>query len=120
MINLIRVSKTRVKSRPANIYLQRIRDIRLLLLFSVKFLKDCSLDSLLININESFLNHNIKINYSWEATLKLMEAKDQVFTESISIFFWRFDLINPGFDFWIKSRLIPIILLGSLKKWKAG
>ena len=85
MINLIRVSKTRVKSRPANIYLQRIRDIRLL--FSVKFLKDYSLDSLLININESFLNHNTKIKYSWEVTLKLMEAKNQVFSESISSFF---------------------------------
>ena len=56
----------RVKSRPANILLQKIRDFRLLLLllFSVKYLKDYSLDSLLININESFLNHNTKINYS--------------------------------------------------------
>ena len=50
------------------------------------FLKDYSLDSLLININESFLNHNTKINYSWEATLKLIESKNQVFTESVSIF----------------------------------
>ena len=49
-------------------------------------MKDYSSDSLLININESFLNHNTKINYSWEATLKLMEAKNQVFAESISFF----------------------------------
>ena len=88
MINLIRVSKTRVKSRPANIYLQKIRDIRLLLLlFSVKFLKDYSLNSLLININEFFLNHNTKINYSWKAIFKLIESKNQAFTESISSFF---------------------------------
>ena len=49
-------------------------------------MKNYSSDSLLINIDESFINYDTKSNYSWEVTGKLMKTKNQVCTGSIGNF----------------------------------
>ena len=71
-----------VKSRPKNINLKKISNIRSL--FAVKYLKDVSTKTLMINVDESSLNREIKSNYSWGIKGKSIETKNISFTRSIS------------------------------------
>ena len=62
MKNHINLSFKRVKLRPSNINLDKIFSIRNL--FTFKISKTISKETLLINIDESFINRNIKSNCS--------------------------------------------------------
>ena len=77
------MSYKRVKSRPTNINLKKINNIRSL--FAVKYLKEVSTETLMINVGESSLNREIKSNYSWGIKGKSIETKNISFTGSISL-----------------------------------
>ena len=69
----LQLSFKRVKSRPTNINLQKINRIRSH--FAVKLSKEISTDTLLINIDESSINRDVKTNYSWGYKGETIEAK---------------------------------------------
>ena len=68
------MSYKRVKSRPIKINLKKINNIRSL--FTVKYLKEVSTETLMINEDESSLNREIKSNYSWGIKGKSIETKN--------------------------------------------
>ena len=78
----LQLSFKRVKSRPANINIQKINKIRSL--FAIKLTKEISTDTLLINIDEHSINRDVKTNYSWGYKGETIEAKNSLFYGSIS------------------------------------
>ena len=62
-----------VKSSPTNINLKKINNIRSL--FAVKYLKEVSTETLMINVDEFSLNREIKSNYSWVSKENLLRLK---------------------------------------------
>ena len=78
----LNMSYKRVKSRPINFNLKKINNIKSL--FAVKYLKEVSTETLMINVDESSLNREIKSNYSWSIKGKSIETKNISFTGSIS------------------------------------
>ena len=96
------MSYKRVKSRPININLKKINNIRSL--FAVKYLKEISTNTLMINVDESSLNRDIKSNYSWGFKWKPIEAKNVSFSGSIS---WILAILSNGTWIWfLSSNLI--------------
>ena len=91
----LNMSYKRVKSRPTNINLKKINNIRLL--FAVKYLKEVSTETLMINVDESSLNKEIKSNYSWDIKGKSIETKNISFTGSIS---WVLAILSNGSWIW--------------------
>ena len=83
MKNHINLSFKRVKSRPRNINLDKIFSIRNL--FAIKFSKIISKETLLINIDESSINRNIKSNYSWGFKGSPIEAQNAAIEGSVSM-----------------------------------
>ena len=92
------MSYKRVKSRPININLKKINNIRSL--FAVKYLKEISTNTLMINVDESSLNRDIKSNYSWGFKGKHIEAKNVSFSGSIS---WILAILSNGTWIWFLS-----------------
>ena len=80
----LQLSFKRVKSRPANINLQKINRIRSL--FAVKLTKEISTDTLLINIDESSINRDVKTNYSWDIKEKRLKQKIHHFLGQLAEF----------------------------------
>ena len=69
----LNMSYKRVKSSPTNINLKKINNIRSL--FAVKYLKEVSTETLMINVDEFSLNREIKSNYSWVSKENLLRLK---------------------------------------------
>ena len=78
----LQLSFKRVKLRSTNINLQKINRIRSL--FAVKLSKEISTDTLLINIDESSINRDVKTNYSWGYKGETIDVKNSSFSGSIS------------------------------------
>ena len=70
----LQLSFKRVKSRPTSINLHKINRIRSL--FAVKLAKEISTDTLLINIDESSINRDVKTNYSRGYKGETIEVKN--------------------------------------------
>ena len=79
----VNLSFKRVKSRPNNVDFKRVHSIRSL--FAVKFSKIVSEKSLLINIDESSINKDVKIAYSWGIKGKPIESQNSSLAGSASI-----------------------------------
>ena len=90
-VNLIRnflifdlnMSYKRVKPRPNNIYLNRVKAVRKL--FVINFLQDVTIKSLIINKDESSINRHIKTNYSWSLKGTNKEVVNSSISGSLSI-----------------------------------
>ena len=83
MKNHINLSFKRVKSRPSNINLDKIFSIRNL--FTIKFSRIISKVTLLINIDESSINRNIKSNCSWGFKGSPIETQNVAIERSVSM-----------------------------------
>ena len=77
------LSFKRVKPRPSNIDMNRIKLIRKL--FALKFAKIITNEMLVINIDESSINRWITANYSWILKGVPVESKNSLFSDSISL-----------------------------------
>ena len=95
----LQLSFKRVKSRPANINLQKINRIRSL--FAVKLAKEISTDTLLINIDDTSINRDVKTNYSWGYKGETIEAKNSSFSGSIS---WILAIWSNGSWIWLLAN----------------
>ena len=103
MKNNANLSFKRVKSRPNSIDLNRINSIRNL--FSIKFAKIVTEKTLLINIDESSINRNVKSVYSWGVKGLPIESQNSVFAGSVSLIMaicsngaWISKVINETID----------------------
>ena len=74
---------SRYKSRPNNADLQKLKISRSL--FSVKFTQMLDNKSLIINIDESFINRNTKIDYAWNKKGDVKEYNNSSFIGSVSL-----------------------------------
>ena len=83
MKTLGNLSCKRVKSRPSNIEMNRIKLIRKL--FALKFAKMISSEVLVANIDESSINRGIMTNYSWGIKGVPIESKNCIFSDSLSL-----------------------------------
>ena len=79
----VNLSYKEVKSRPISINMNKIKMIRNL--FAVKFTQFISKDTLLINIDESSINRNTKLQYSWEFKGVPIESQNSLFVGSVSM-----------------------------------
>ena len=95
----LNMSFKRVKSRPTNIDLNRINNVRSL--FAVKFLKEIKENTLMINIDESSFNREVKTQYSWGIKGNPVEVKNQSFTGSMS---WILAIWSNGSWIWFLSN----------------
>ena len=103
MKNDANLSFKRVKSRPNSIDLNRINSIRNL--SSIKFAKIVTEKTLLINIDESSINRNVKSVYSWGVKGLPIESQNSVFAGSVSLIMaictngaWISKIINETID----------------------
>ena len=103
MKNDVNLSFKRVKSRPNSIDLNRINSIRNL--FSINFAKIVTEKTLLINIDESSINRNVKSVYSWGVKGLPIESQNSVFAGSVSLIMaicsngaWISKVINKTID----------------------
>ena len=103
MKNDANLSFKRVKSRPNSIDLNRINSIRNL--FSIKFAKIVTEKTLIINIDESSINRNVKSVYSWGVKGLPIESQNSVFAGSVSLIMaicsngaWISKVINETID----------------------
>ena len=78
----MKLSYKRVKSRPNGVDIDRINTIRSL--FSVKLAKFINSQALLINIDESSINRNVKSHYSWGFKGIPIETNNSAITDSVS------------------------------------
>ena len=78
----MKLSYKRVKSRPNGVDIDRINTIRSL--FSVKLAKFINSQTLLINIDESSINRNVKSHYSWGFKGIPIETNNSAITDSVS------------------------------------
>ena len=83
MKNELKLTYKRVKPRPNNIDFSKIRSARVL--FAVKFTQAVTTETLVINIDESSINRNLKNNYSWSMRGEINEAKNSPFVGSLSL-----------------------------------
>ena len=81
MKNELIFSYKRVKSRPKFVDFDRLNWLRIL--FSIKFSQLMSQSTLLINIDETSIGRNAKINYSWGLRGYPIEAKNISITGSV-------------------------------------
>ena len=77
------LSFKKVKSRPNNIDFDKINEVRTL--FSIKFAKLVTKETLLINIDESSINRSIKQQYSWVFKWTHVEIAYSIFAGSVSM-----------------------------------
>ena len=73
MKKIVNISYKKVKSRQISININKIKMIRNL--FAVKFSQFISKDTLLINNDESSINRNTKLQYSWDLKKYLLKVK---------------------------------------------
>ena len=111
----IDLSFKRVKSKTSNINLDKIFSIRNL--FTIKFTKIISKETLLINIDESSINRNIKSNCSWGFKWLPIEVRNAAIEGSVSIIMgicsndsWINLIINKTNFFTIKIEIIKNLL----------
>ena len=83
MKNNCNLTYKKIKPRPTNINISKLRIVRLL--YIVEFLKSLTLKTLIINIDESFINRHIKKNYSWSIKRWPNESLNSNFSGSTSI-----------------------------------
>ena len=76
-------SYKRIKSRPNNINLDRIKSIRSL--YATKLKQTITSSTLIINIDESSLNRHMKYNYGWSLKGVPWETKNSPFSNSASL-----------------------------------
>ena len=83
MKNELNLTYKNVKSRPISIDFAKIYLIRNL--FAIKFSKVISDKTLLINIDESSINRNVKSSYFWGKKGQIIEAQNSIITGSASM-----------------------------------
>ena len=87
----------RVISRPNNIDLNKVQSCRKL--FAIRFTQEIiTTNTLIININESAINRNLKVCYSWRHKGVSIECKNISFIKSISLMIWIVQTV-PGLAF---------------------
>ena len=79
----VNLSYRKIKSRLVSINMNKIKMIRNL--FAVKFSQFISKDTLLINIDESSINRNTKLQYSWGFKGVPIESQNSLFVGSVSM-----------------------------------
>ena len=79
----LHMSFKRIKSRPNSIDLNRVKAIRQL--YIVKLWQEITVDTLIVNIDESSINRSIMTNYSWGIKGVAKEATNAPFSGSLSI-----------------------------------
>ena len=101
MKNELIFSYKKVNSRPKSVDFDRLNWLRTL--FSIKFSQLMSQSTLLINIDETSIGRNTKVNYSWWLRGYPIEAKNIFITSSVS--FWMALLSNGSWiSMFIDSR----------------
>ena len=80
MKSQMRLSYKRVKSRPNGVYLNRLNNIRSW--FAIKFSRLIDRDTLLVNIDESYINRKVKSNYSWRFKGCPVEVNNSAISDS--------------------------------------
>ena len=107
----------RVKPRPNNIDLVKLDLTRKL--FAVKIAKCLSETTLIINMDQSFINRNMKSNRSWGLKGVEIELKNSIFSGSVSL--WMAVLSNGSWICLLTNETIDsekiIKILNHLAKW---
>ena len=117
MKNKLNLSYKKVKPRPNNIDMNKLKWIRAL--FAFKFAKLLNEDTLIINIYQSSINRHIKSNRSWGLKGAEIESKNIIFANSYSLCM---AILSNGSSFWlwtnqtITTKTIVLFLL-NLSKW---
>ena len=113
----IKLSYKKIKSRPYNINFKKVRLARIL--FSIKFTQIITNNTLLLNIDESSINRNLKTHYSWSLKGNKTEAKKSFIVGSASLIFGilsngsSIEMITNG----TINSLKFITFLKNLKEW---
>ena len=92
----MKLTYKRVKPRPNNVDLSKLNWIRKL--FSVKIAKSLSETTLVINMDQSSINRNMRSNRSWGFRGVEIESKNSSFSGSVSIWF---SILSNGAWFWL-------------------
>ena len=83
MRNKAKIRYKKIKSRPSNVNFMKIGSTRRL--FAVMFSKVINDNTLVINIDESSINRNLKSKYSWIFKGRSHEAKNVQFSGSLNV-----------------------------------
>ena len=78
-----RVSYRRLSSRPK--YVENSNLLQSRALFCTKFLMSLNSNTLIINVDESIINRNLKLNYSWGIKGVEKECQNEFVTKSINL-----------------------------------
>ena len=113
----IKLSYKKIKSRPYNINFEKVRLTRIL--FSIKFTQIITNNTLLLNIDESSINRNLKTHYSWSLKGNKTEAKNSFIVGSASLIF---GILSNGSSIGMITNgtinsLKFITFLKNLKEW---
>ena len=117
MKNQMRLSYKKIKPRPNNVDLTKLYFIRSL--FAVKLAQSLTEETLLINLDQSSINRNIRINRSWGLTGVEIECKNSSFIGSTSMCM---AILSNGSWYWLltnetitSSKII--MFLSELANW---
>ena len=117
MKNELNYSYKRIKSRPNQIDMKRLRSIRFL--NAVKYNQTITSNTLIFNIDESSLNRHIKHRYGWNIKGVQYEAKNTPFTGSASL--WMAIWSNGAWILLITNETINsnkfVMFLDFLNSW---